>query len=73
MFEIIFIILLLGSLIGMGIMMFIKIPVLIELTLEDQGGLFKGFGKRIKLRGILGFFSKEKILHKLLSKIRINL
>lgn len=72
MFEIFFIIILLGSLIGIGIMMLIKIPVLVELTPEEnQVGFFGRMKQKIKTHGALRFFSGELLLHTLLSKFRV--
>jgi len=68
MFEIIFIIILLGSFIGMGVMLFLKVPILVNLKSESPSSL-----QRIKQkgRGIVKSLSKERLLHKLLSQIRV--
>ena len=72
MFEIFFIILLLGSLIGIGIVMYLKIPVLVELTPPKKGtGFFGSMREKIKTQGVFKFFSRELLLHKLLSKFRV--
>lgn len=69
MLEIIFIILLLIGLVGMGAIIYIKIPVLAELDL-DRIEPFTSDKKEGKT-GILKLFSLRWLLHKLLSKIRI--
>jgi len=68
MFEIIFIIILLGSFIGMSVMLFLKVPILVILTPEESSSL-----KKIKERGqgIVKLLSKERITHKVLSKFRV--
>jgi len=72
MFEIFFIILLLGSLVGIGIMMYLKIPALAELTiLEKKVGFWGRMKQKIKTHGAFKFLSGELLLHKLLSKFRV--
>lgn len=72
MFEIFFIIILLGSLIGLIIMMLIKVPLLVELVPKEGGiNLFEKINKKIKVHGFLKFFSGELLLHKILSKFKV--
>jgi len=63
-----------GSLLGMGVILVRKIPVLRELPLEiekPQKSLFSRFKNQVKTFGPLKSFPSESILHKLLSKTRI--
>ncbi|MBU3942774.1 hypothetical protein KKA24_02205, partial [Patescibacteria group bacterium] len=63
MFEIFFIIILLGSLIGLIIMMLIKVPLLVELTPKEGGiDLLGKISKKIKVHGFLRFFSGELLV-----------
>ena len=74
MAELIAIIIFLGSLLGIGVILVRKIPVLRELPLEiekPQESLFLRFRNQVKTFGPLKSFSSESILHKLLSKTRI--
>jgi len=72
MFEIFFIIVLLGSLIGVIIMMLIKVPLLVELVPGESGlGLFAKMKQKIKTYGFFRFFSGELLIHKALSKFRV--
>jgi len=68
MLEIIFIIILFGSFIGMSIMLFLKVPVLVNLKTDGLNSL-----QRIKQKGqgIAKSLSKEKLLYKLLSQIKV--
>lgn len=68
MFEIIFIIILFSGFIGMSIMLFLKVPVLVNLKSEGPNSL-----QKIKQKGriIAKSLSKERLLHKLLSQIRV--
>lgn len=73
MIEISVIIILIGSFIGMGVIIFRKIPVLSELAPESVRGpgVLTRFRDKIKNSKILKSFSKEILFQKILSKIRI--
>lgn len=78
MAELIAIIILLSSIIGMGVIIFRKIPVLVELPeispQEKRGEALHFFQKGMeRIKGISPFksFSYEIFLQKILSKIRI--
>jgi hypothetical protein len=75
MAEIIAIIILVGSLLGIGVILFRKIPVLVELpeVLEKsfQEPSWLKFKKKIKNIPGLKSFSFEMFLQKLLSRIRV--
>ena len=72
MFGLIFLIILIGSLVGMGIIVFRKIPLLLELP-EAALPQFNWQDPLIKIKNLLPFrdFSFEIFLQKILSKIRI--
>ncbi len=72
MIEIIFIIVFLISLIGIGMILFQKIPFLLELP-EDKSVEFNWKELLVKTKRVLPFknFSLEKYFQKVLSKIRI--
>ena len=72
MFGLIFLIILIGSLVGMGIIVFRKIPLLLELP-EAALPQFNWQEPLIKIKNFLPFrdFSFEIFLQKILSKIRI--
>jgi hypothetical protein len=71
--KISFIILIL-SFLGLAILIIRKLPVLAALPLagddQQEGGAFKFFGGIKKMPGLKAF-SKEVVLHKIISKIRI--
>lgn len=72
MIEIIFTIILFVGLIGMSVIIFRKIPVLLELKPEEiKPGALEKIKEKIKNNGTLRSFSKEILLHKILSKFRI--
>jgi len=68
MFEITFIIILFVGLVGVSVMLFLKIPVLVNLKLEGPSSIQK---IKQKGQGIIKSLSKERLLHKLLSQIRV--
>lgn len=74
-YEIVAIIILGGSLFGMGVILFRKIPVLAELPdvlpQKEEGKLFLKLKEKIKILNPFKKFSFEIFLQKLLSKIRI--
>lgn len=72
MLELIALIILIFSLVGMGIILFRKIPLLLELpeTLPSQFS-WRNLLLKIKNSTILKGFSIETLLQKILSKIRI--
>ncbi len=74
MIEFIAIIILISSLVGMGIILFRKIPLLVELpeVLPPKGeSVSSKLRKKIKEFNPLKNFSYEVFLQKILSKIRI--
>ena len=73
MIELIAIIILLTGFIGMGVMIFRKIPVLIELSPEEinEPGTFKKIKESIKNNGTLKYIFSGVFLQNILSKIRI--
>ncbi len=72
MFEISFVVILLGSLIGLTVMMLIKVPLLVELVpVEKELEIFRKINQKIKTHGLVKSFSKELILHRVLSKFRV--
>ena len=73
MLELIAAIILIIGLIGMAVVVFRKIPVLVELPpqeIEGSGALGK-LKNKIRNNGTLESFSGEILLQKILSKIRI--
>jgi len=73
MLEIIFTIILFGSIFGMAVIIVRKVPTLSELSpqeVEEQGALGK-LKEKIKNNGAFRSFSGELLLQKLLSKIRV--
>ncbi len=68
MFEITFIIILFVGLVGVSVMLFLKIPVLVNLKLEGPSSIQK---IKQKGQGIIKSLSRERLLHKLLSQIRV--
>jgi len=68
MFEITFIIILFIGLIGMSVMLFLKVPALVNLKLEGPSSIQK---IKQKGQGIIKSLSRERLLHKLLSQIRV--
>ena len=63
-----------GSLLGIGVILFPKIPLVRKLPLEARGpqeNLPLRLKNKIKVLGPLKSFSFESFLHKLLSKTRI--
>ena len=73
MVNFIFIVTLLIGFLGMTIILVKKIPVLSKLSAEQAAapGALKNFKKRVRENGTFKKFSGERILHKVLSKIRI--
>jgi len=72
MVELIVLIIFLVGLIGMGVIIVRKIPVLTELSPQEiEPSSLKKLGKKIKDREILKSFSKGILLQKILSKVRI--
>lgn len=71
MLEIIFLIILFVSVLGMGIMVFLKKPFLAELSLKGKHSSLRGIKKRISKNGTLKFFSGRLLLQKILSKFRV--
>jgi len=75
MTELIATIILVSSLIGMAVILFRKIPVLVELPeislQKEEGKLFLRLKEKIKEISPFKSFSFEIFLQKLLSKIRI--
>lgn len=73
MLELIFVIILLFGFIGMAVIVFRKIPVLVELTPEkdEKPRMLNKIKAQIKNNGALKSFSGEILLQKMLSKIRI--
>jgi len=73
MLELFAIIILFIGLIGMGIIMMRKIPVLTELSAEKIGRprVLEGIKKKVKKSNLLKVFSGEVLLQKTLSKIRV--
>ncbi len=60
------------SIIGMGIIIIRKIPVLVELSPQEiEPGHLKGFREKIKNNRTLRFFSGELLLQKMLSGIKV--
>ncbi len=74
-FETIAVLILFGSLLGVGIIVFRKIPILVTLPKTSKkssaGSLFLKFKKTIQNISFLRSFSFEVFLQKILSKIRI--
>lgn len=66
MLEILFTIILLISLVGIGIMLHIKVPVLVRLKIREKSSL-----KQNRREGISKFFSIDRFLHRILSKFRV--
>lgn len=66
MLEIFFIIILLISFIGIGVMLYAKAPVLVKLKIKEKSSF-----KQNRKEGILKFFSINRFLHKILSKFRV--
>jgi len=64
MLEIFFIIILLISFIGIGVMLYTKVPVLVKLEIKEKSSLNQR-------RRILKFFSLNRFLHKILSKFKV--
>ncbi|MEA3344613.1 MAG: hypothetical protein U9Q16_02970 [Patescibacteria group bacterium] len=72
MLEIFAVIILFASLTGMGLIIIRKIPILTELSPQEiELNPIKRFRNRIKGKKTSKFFSKDIILQKTLSKIRI--
>lgn len=74
MSNLIAIIVLFGSLLGIGVILLPKIPLIRKLPLEAGGpqeNLPLRLKNKIKALGPLKSFSSESLLHKLLSKTRI--
>ena len=60
------------SLIGMGVIIFRKIPALAELSPQEiKPGSLRGFREKIKNNKTLKFFSGELLLQKILSGIKV--
>ncbi len=61
------------GLIGMGIIIARKIPVLTELSIEKTNGpgILEGIKKKVKGSNLLKLSSGEVLLQKVLSKIRV--
>jgi hypothetical protein len=75
-FELAALIILFGSLLGMGAIMFRKIPALVELPEIPAAGInwgiiFLKLKEKIKILNPFKSFSHEMFLQKLLSRIRI--
>ncbi|PIV64895.1 MAG: hypothetical protein COS09_02445 [Candidatus Nealsonbacteria bacterium CG01_land_8_20_14_3_00_12] len=74
-YEIIALIIFFGSLIGIGVIVFRKIPVLVELPeilpQKEERKLFLKLKEKIKILNPLKSFSYEIFLQQILSKIRI--
>ena len=74
-YEIITLIIFFGSLIGMGVVIFRKIPVLVEQpeisSPRGDGKLFSKLIGKIKILNPLKSFSYEVFLQKILSKVKI--
>jgi len=73
-YELIATVIFLGSIFGMGVILFRKIPVLAELTLEiteEKEGIFSRLKGKIKNLFPLKSSSPEIFLQRILSKIRI--
>jgi len=79
MVEIVFIIILIGSLTGMAVIIFRKIPVLVNLDnkpsqvglINEVGGLILNLTSKIKKRHPLKNFCYETFLQKIISRIKI--
>lgn len=73
MLELIFIIILLASILGIGLIVLRKIPALVELSPQEiKGpGAFGKIKEKIKNNKRLKSFSGELLLQKILSKIRV--
>jgi len=74
MLELIILIIFLIGLTGMGVIIFRKIPALVELPEAEikRSRIFRRFKHKIKNNGaIKSFSSKELLLQKILSKFRI--
>lgn len=73
MSELIALIIFFIGLIGMGVIVFRKIPVLVELSpqLVKEQGVWKRVRSKIKNRKALESFSTESLLHKTLSGFRV--
>lgn len=72
MIELIAIIIFLVGLIGMSVIIVRKVPVLVELPAQETGpSSLEKFRERIKNNGGLRSFSKELLLQKIVSKIRV--
>ena len=73
-YELIATVIFLGSIFGMGVILFRKIPVLAKLTLEiteEKEGIFSRLKGKIKNLFPLKSSSPEIFLQRILSKIRI--
>lgn len=75
MIELIAVLILIGSIIGLGMILFRKIPVLVELPEIAEKPLLGNFWQKLKekIKNLPPFksFSSEVFIQKLLSKIRI--
>ena len=75
MLELIAITILIGSFIGMGIIIFRKIPILVELPKTTESPLLNDFWQKLKekIKNLppLKSFSSEIFIQRVLSKIRI--
>ena len=73
MYDIIALIVLIGSLAGLVVILFRKIPILAEMSLEQAAKpmVFTRIRSRIKDNRFVKIFSGYVILHKILSKFRI--
>jgi hypothetical protein len=72
MLEVFAIVILFGSLAGMGLIVIRKISILAELSSQEiQPGPVKRLSNKIRDKKTLKFLSKDIILQKALSKIRI--
>lgn len=71
--ELIAAVIFIGSILGMGLLIYRKIPVLIALPefLPAREGLISKFRKKIKEIPLVKNFSYELFLQKILTKIRI--
>lgn len=74
MAQLIAAIIFLGSMLGIMFILYRKVPVLVELPKNGSHGLFKGkFIIKIenKVKDIYALFSKQILLHKFLSWVKI--
>jgi len=71
MLEIIFIIILFASALGMGTMIFLKRLHLVEVSLKSRDGSLPRIKKIIGKNGTGKLFSRELLLQKILSKFRV--